>query len=126
VYHVLNTAGKGWQQGVGFITEDIIRCVADAPLCSTRGGAGAAPVPGEEGRALPRTPALRPRPAAPPCPSLRAPTAPHARARARRRDHLPAPGPGVLVLRCGPLPMNKAMEAHLDAIGYAKDAQFQF
>ncbi len=42
------------------------------------------------------------------------------------RAHLPPPGPGVLVLRCGPPPMNKAMAAHLDALGYSKDMQFEF
>jgi cytochrome-b5 reductase len=31
-----------------------------------------------------------------------------------------------MILRCGPLPMMKAMEAHLDALGYAADQQFQF
>ena len=30
------------------------------------------------------------------------------------------------VLRCGPPPMNKAMAAHLDDIGYTKEMQFQF
>jgi cytochrome-b5 reductase len=42
------------------------------------------------------------------------------------KEHLPPPGPDTIVLRCGPLPMNKAMEAHLDALGYEKDAQFLF
>lgn len=42
------------------------------------------------------------------------------------RAHLPPPGPGTLVLRCGPLPMCEAMKQHLDALGYAEDAQFQF
>ncbi|KAK9835387.1 hypothetical protein WJX81_006728 [Elliptochloris bilobata] len=40
--------------------------------------------------------------------------------------HLPPPGLGVLIARCGPPPMNKAMAAHLDALGYAKDMQFEF
>lgn len=44
----------------------------------------------------------------------------------RRRKHLPAPGTDVLVLRCGPGPMNKAMEAHLDALGFTNGQQFQF
>lgn len=42
------------------------------------------------------------------------------------KKHLPAPGTDVLVLRCGPGPMNKAMEAHLDALGYTNGQQFQF
>lgn len=42
------------------------------------------------------------------------------------QQHLPPPGPGVKVLRCGPLPMNKAMKAHLDALGYTSDMQFEF
>ncbi|CAL0322848.1 unnamed protein product [Lupinus luteus] len=40
--------------------------------------------------------------------------------------HLPAPAQDVKILRCGPPPMNKAMAAHLDAIGYAPETQFQF
>ena len=42
------------------------------------------------------------------------------------KAHLPAPGEGVKILRCGPLPMNKAMKAHLDALGYTADMQFEF
>ncbi|RZS13429.1 hypothetical protein BHM03_00045033 [Ensete ventricosum] len=30
------------------------------------------------------------------------------------------------ILRCGPPPMNKAMAAHLDDLGYTKEMQFQF
>lgn len=30
------------------------------------------------------------------------------------------------ILRCGPPPMNKAMAAHLEALGYAPEMQFQF
>ncbi|THG07142.1 hypothetical protein TEA_019242 [Camellia sinensis var. sinensis] len=30
------------------------------------------------------------------------------------------------ILRCGPPPMNKAMAAHLEALGYAPQMQFQF
>jgi cytochrome-b5 reductase len=30
------------------------------------------------------------------------------------------------VLRCGPPPMNKAMAAHLEELGYTKEMQFQF
>ena len=41
-------------------------------------------------------------------------------------DFLPQPGPGVQVLRCGPMPMNKAMAGHLDALGYTKEMQFEF
>ena len=42
------------------------------------------------------------------------------------QEHLPAPGPGVMVLRCGPPPMNDAMLKHLTALGYDADALFQF
>ena len=42
------------------------------------------------------------------------------------KDNLPAPADDVLVLRCGPLPMNKAMEAHMDTMGYSKESTFQF
>lgn len=42
------------------------------------------------------------------------------------KKHLPAPGTDVLILRCGPGPMNKAMEAHMDALGYTNGQQFQF
>ena len=42
------------------------------------------------------------------------------------RKHLPAPAPGVTVLRCGPGPMNAAMEGHLTALGYSAAQQFQF
>ncbi|KAE9599682.1 putative cytochrome-b5 reductase [Lupinus albus] len=40
--------------------------------------------------------------------------------------HFPAPAHDVKILRCGPPPMNKAMAAHLDAIGYAPETQFPF
>lgn len=30
------------------------------------------------------------------------------------------------ILRCGPPPMNKAVAAHLDALGYSPEMQFQF
>ncbi|XP_062167447.1 NADH--cytochrome b5 reductase 1 [Alnus glutinosa] len=40
--------------------------------------------------------------------------------------HCPAPAPDIQILRCGPPPMNKAMSAHLDAIGYTSEMQFQF
>lgn len=39
---------------------------------------------------------------------------------------LPAPGPGVAVLRCGPPAMNDAMGAHLAAIGHDEQALFTF
>lgn len=42
------------------------------------------------------------------------------------KKHLPPPGEGVMVLRCGPAPMNKAVEGHLESLGYSKDQQFQF
>ncbi|XP_054802160.1 NADH--cytochrome b5 reductase 1-like [Prosopis cineraria] len=38
----------------------------------------------------------------------------------------PAPANDIKILRCGPPPMNKAMAAHLDAIGYSPEMQFQF
>ncbi|XP_058079207.1 NADH--cytochrome b5 reductase 1-like [Magnolia sinica] len=40
--------------------------------------------------------------------------------------HCPAPAPDIQILRCGPPPMNKAMAAHLEALGYAAEMQFQF
>jgi cytochrome-b5 reductase len=42
------------------------------------------------------------------------------------RERLPPPGPGSMVLRCGPKPMNDAMKGHLDGMGYAEDDQFEF
>ncbi|XP_014491315.1 NADH--cytochrome b5 reductase 1 [Vigna radiata var. radiata] len=42
------------------------------------------------------------------------------------QEHCPAPAPDVKILRCGPPPMNKAMAAHLDALEYAPEMQFQF
>jgi cytochrome-b5 reductase len=39
---------------------------------------------------------------------------------------LPAPADDVMVLRCGPLPMNVAMKAHLDGLGYSESMQFEF
>ncbi|KAK8953573.1 NADH--cytochrome b5 reductase 1 [Platanthera guangdongensis] len=38
----------------------------------------------------------------------------------------PAPALDIQILRCGPPPMNKAMAAHLDELGYTKEMQFQF
>lgn len=42
------------------------------------------------------------------------------------KKYFPLPGEGVKILRCGPLPMNKAMKAHLDALGYTPEMQFEF
>lgn len=66
VYHVLNSAPKGWDGGVGFVTKDILRA------------------------------------------------------------RLPPPADDVLVLRCGPKPMNDAVKAALDELGYGEAAQFEF
>ncbi|KAL0359747.1 UNVERIFIED_CONTAM: NADH--cytochrome reductase 1 [Sesamum angustifolium] len=38
----------------------------------------------------------------------------------------PPPASDIQILRCGPPPMNKAMAAHLDALGYTAAMQFQF
>jgi cytochrome-b5 reductase len=42
------------------------------------------------------------------------------------KRQLPPPGEGVLVVRCGPPPMNKAVGAALDGLGYGREAQFEF
>lgn len=42
------------------------------------------------------------------------------------KKHMPPPGPGVLVARCGPPPMNKAVAAALEELGYSKDMTFEF
>lgn len=42
------------------------------------------------------------------------------------QDHCPAPASDIQILRCGPPPMNKAMAAHLEALGYTSEMQFQF
>ncbi|CAL9108901.1 unnamed protein product [Musa acuminata var. zebrina] len=42
------------------------------------------------------------------------------------KAHCPAPASDIQNLRCGPPPMNKAMAAHLDDLGYTKEMQFQF
>ncbi|CAD6333451.1 unnamed protein product [Miscanthus lutarioriparius] len=42
------------------------------------------------------------------------------------QTHCPAPAADIQVLRCGPPPVNKAMAAHLDDLGYTKEMQFQF
>ena len=41
-------------------------------------------------------------------------------------EHLPLPNEGVMVLRCGPPGMNRAVEALLDAAGHTKDMLFEF
>lgn len=40
--------------------------------------------------------------------------------------YCPAPASDIKILRCGPPPMNKAMAAHLEALGYAPEMLFQF
>ncbi|GAB4858010.1 NADH-cytochrome b5 reductase [Ancistrocladus abbreviatus] len=42
------------------------------------------------------------------------------------KAHCPAPAADIQILRCGPPPMNKAMAAHLDELGYTPAMQFQF
>ncbi|KAG6642796.1 hypothetical protein I3843_09G161400 [Carya illinoinensis] len=42
------------------------------------------------------------------------------------QNHCPAPALDIKMLRCGPPPMNKAMAAHLDDLGYTSEMQFQF
>ncbi|XP_050244969.1 NADH--cytochrome b5 reductase 1 [Quercus robur] len=42
------------------------------------------------------------------------------------QTHCPAPAPDIRILRCGPPPMNKAMAAHLEALEYTSEMQFQF
>ncbi|KAK9122481.1 hypothetical protein Sjap_012083 [Stephania japonica] len=42
------------------------------------------------------------------------------------QEHCPAPANDIKILRCGPPPMNKAMAAHLDGLGYTSEMQFQF
>jgi NAD(P)H-flavin reductase len=42
------------------------------------------------------------------------------------RQRMPPAADDVMVLRCGPKPMNDAMKGHLDELGYAEDAQFEF
>lgn len=42
------------------------------------------------------------------------------------QEHCPAPSSDIRILRCGPPPMNKAMAAHLEELGYSSDMQFQF
>ncbi|KAF4397041.1 hypothetical protein G4B88_008887 [Cannabis sativa] len=42
------------------------------------------------------------------------------------QNHCPAPAVDVKILRCGPPPMNKAMEAHLNDLNYEREMLFQF
>ncbi len=42
------------------------------------------------------------------------------------KERLPAPAGDVMVLRCGPGPMNDAMKAILDKLGHSEESQFQF
>ncbi|KAL2971668.1 hypothetical protein AAZX31_15G208600 [Glycine max] len=42
------------------------------------------------------------------------------------KSHCPEPAHDIQILRCGPPPMNKAMAAHLDALGYTSNMQFEF
>ncbi len=42
------------------------------------------------------------------------------------KAHLPTPAEDNLILRCGPPGMNKAMEGHLNGLGYAESMQYQF
>ncbi|XP_058755749.1 NADH--cytochrome b5 reductase 1-like [Vicia villosa] len=42
------------------------------------------------------------------------------------QKRFPAPASNIKILRCGPPPMNKAMAAHLEELGYTSDMQFQF
>ncbi|XP_030441228.2 NADH--cytochrome b5 reductase 1-like [Syzygium oleosum] len=42
------------------------------------------------------------------------------------RTRCPPPASDIRILRCGPPPMNKAMAAHLNELGYTQDMQFEF
>lgn len=42
------------------------------------------------------------------------------------QNHCPPPAPDIRILRCGPPGMNKAMAAHLNALGYTSSMQFEF
>lgn len=42
------------------------------------------------------------------------------------KERLPKPHKKCMVLRCGPPPMNAAIEKHLTALGYTSEMQFQF
>ncbi len=41
-------------------------------------------------------------------------------------EHLCLPHEDVVTLRCGPPPMNRALESILDASGFTKEMQFEF
>jgi len=41
-------------------------------------------------------------------------------------QHLEPPAEDVLVLRCGPGPMNVAVKRALDSLGYTREMQFEF
>lgn len=41
-------------------------------------------------------------------------------------EHMPAPSNEIMVLYCGPLPMNKAIKANLEEIGYTQYQMFKF
>lgn len=41
-------------------------------------------------------------------------------------EHLPPPADDIKILRCGPPPMNKAMAAHLEELGYSTTMMFKF
>ena len=42
------------------------------------------------------------------------------------KEHIEPPADDVLVVRCGPPLMNKAVRQHLTALGYTRDMQFDF
>jgi cytochrome-b5 reductase len=42
------------------------------------------------------------------------------------KQHIDPPAEDVLVLRCGPGPMNVAVKKALDGLGYTREMQFEF
>jgi len=66
LYYVLNNPPEGWKEGVGFVSEDMIR------------------------------------------------------------KHFSGPSSNIKVVMCGPPLMNKAMQGHLEKIGYSQDQMFVF
>ncbi|KAJ6892697.1 NADH--cytochrome b5 reductase 1-like [Populus alba x Populus x berolinensis] len=42
------------------------------------------------------------------------------------QNHCPPPAPDIRIMRCGPPGMNKAVAAHLNALGYTSSMQFEF
>ncbi len=42
------------------------------------------------------------------------------------KQHMPGPDEDCMVLRCGPPPMNKAVEGHLNTLGYPSEKLFEF